>query len=293
MAFSYRTRTVPIAVILLLGLLGPSSSQAQSKNLSSLQSQLAPLAKNFHGTVGIAVRDLTSGDSFSIRGTESFTQASSIKIAILATLLKQDQDGRLHLTDLVPLPKSEFVGGSGVLQYFDGSGEQLTIHDLAVMMIVLSDNTATNFILDRVGIDPVNAFLDANGFKATRLNRRMMDSAAMAAGRENVSTPDEMSRLLDALYHGKLLDDAHTKQALQILRYPKDTPLARGLPDNVAHADKPGSLTRVRTDSGIVLLENHPYILCVMINHAANDSAAESEIAQISRQTFLYFNSHQ
>lgn len=284
-------RIRPYIALLIFVLAAPPFSHAQPKNLSALQSQLTSLSKNFHGAVGIAVRDLNSGDGFSIRGSESFVQASSIKIAILLTLLRQDQDGRLHLTDLVPLPKTEFVGGSGIIQYFDGSGEQLTIHDLAVMMIVLSDNTATNLVLDRVGIDPVNAFLTQNGFTATRLNRRMMDSAAMAAGRENLSTPDEMSRLLDALYHGKLLDQAHTKLAVHILSYPKDTPLSRGLPDNVAHADKPGSLTGVRTDSGIIPLKNHPYILCVMINKATNDNDAETEITQISKATFAFFSS--
>lgn len=279
-----------LLAVLVIVLVTSSACRAQSKNLSPLQSQIAAQAKDFKGTVGVAVRDLNSGDSFSILGSSVFVQASSIKIAILATLLKQDQDGRVHLTDSVPLPKSEFVGGSGILQYFDGAGEQLTIRDLAVMMIVLSDNSATNLVIDRVGIDAVNAFLDANGFKATRLNRRMMDSAAISAGRENLSTPNEMSRLLDALYHGKLLDKAHTKLALQMLGYPKDTPLSRGLPDNVAHADKPGSLSGVRNDSGIVLLKDHPYILCVMINKAADDSAAEKEIAEISRIAYTFFD---
>jgi beta-lactamase class A len=284
-----RFRTVHIMLVSCLALICFPSFRAQSQNLSSLQSQLTSLAKNFHGTVGVAVRDLNSGANFSIQGSTVFTQASSIKIAILAALLKQDQDARLHLTDLVPLPKNEFVGGSGILQYFDGTTERLTIHDLAVIMIVLSDNTATNLVLDRVGIDSVNAFLTQNGFSATRLNRRMMDSAAMAAGRENLSTPDEMSCLLDALYRGKLLDEAHTKLALQILAFPKVTPLSLGLPDSIPHADKPGALAGVRTDSGIVLLAGRPYVLCVMINHAANDGAAENLIAQISRATFNYF----
>lgn len=278
-----------LLAVLVIVLVTSSACRAQSKNLSPLQSQIAAQAKDFKGTVGVAVRDLNSGDTFSILGSSVFVQASSIKIAILATLLKQDQDGRVHLTDSVPLPKSEFVGGSGILQYFDGAGEQLTIRDLAVMMIVLSDNSATNLVIDRVGIDAVNAFLDANGFKATRLNRRMMDSAAISAGRENFSTPDEMSRLLDALYHGKLLDKAHTEIALRILSYPKDTPLGRGLPDGVPRADKPGVLSGVRTDSGIVLLAGRPYILCVMINQASNERAAEDLITQISRGTFDYF----
>ena len=264
----------------------PASAQAK---LGELRSRLEPVVAGLKATTGIAVEDLSSGEKFSIQGSEKFVQASSIKIAILISLLKDDQSGKLRLGDSVSIHKSDFVGGSGVMQYFTGQGESLTMRDLAVLMIVLSDNAATNYVIDRETIEHVNATMDAAGFPATRLNRRMMDAAAQREGRENISTPEEMCRVLEELYHGKLLDAAHTKMAMEILGYAKDTPLGRGLPASQIHADKPGVLSGVRTDSGIVPLAGRPYVLSVMINKAADETAAEKAIEEISRIAYEYF----
>lgn len=270
----------------------PHSQAADSdKALDALKQQLQPIANRLQASTGIAVEDLHSGAKFSIQGGTAFVQASSIKIAILISLLRDDEAGKLHLGDTIAIHKADFVGGSGVLQYFTGESDALSLHDLAVLMMVLSDNSATNYVIDRETIAHVNATMDAAGFTATRLNRRMMDAAAQREGRENFSTPDEMCRLLEALYRGKLLDAAHTKMAIDILKLPKDTPLGRGLPASQEHADKPGVLPGVRTDSGIVPLAGRPYVLSVMINKASDEAAAEKSIEEISRTTFEYFRS--
>jgi beta-lactamase class A len=264
----------------------PASAPAK---LGELRSKLEPIVAGLKATTGIAVEDLSSRDKFSIQGSEKFVQASSIKIAILISLLKDDQTGHLRLSDVVPIHKADFVGGSGVMQYFTGQGESLTMRDLAVLMIVLSDNAATNYVIDRETIEHVNATMNDAGFSATRLNRRMMDAAAQREGRENISTPDEMCRVLEELYGGNLLDAAHTKMAMEILGYAKDTPLGRGLPASQIHQDKPGVLPGVRTDSGVVPLAGRPYVLSVMINQAADEMAAEKTIEEISRITYEYF----
>ena len=264
----------------------PVSAQAK---LGELRSRLEPVVTGLKATTGIAVEDLNSGEKFSIQGSEKFVQASSIKIAILISLLKDDQTGKLRLSDVVSIHKSDFVRGSGVMQYFTGQGESLTMRDLAVLMIVLSDNSATNYVIDRETIEHVNATMNDAGFAATRLNRRMMDAAAQREGRENISTPEEMCRVLEELYRGKLLDTAHTKMAMEILGYAKDTPLGRGLPASQIHADKPGVLPGVRTDSGIVPLAGRPYVLSVMINKVADEAEAEKAIEEISRITYEYF----
>lgn len=259
--------------------------------LDGLKSSVEAIANKLQGMTGVAVEDLKSGEKFSIQGGTTFVQASSIKIAILISVLKGEQEGKLHLSDMMQIRKADFVGGSGVLQNFSGSGETLTLRDLAVLMIMLSDNSATNYVIDRETIGNVNETMSRFGFNATRLNRRMMDAAAQRAGRENFSTPDEMCRLLEQLYSGKLLDDEHTRTAMEILSLPKDTPLGRGLPAPQAHADKPGVLPGVRTDSGIVPLAGRPYVLSVMINKAADEAAGEKTIEEISRTTYEYFKS--
>ncbi|HET9402808.1 MAG TPA: serine hydrolase [Candidatus Acidoferrales bacterium] len=285
---------------LLLAIVAPAKSgkpkqtqgaSAQKATLEVLKPRLEAIAGKLQGNTGIAVEDLNSGERFSIEGGKSFVQASSIKIAILVSLLRDDQQGKLHLGDSIAIHRADFVGGSGVLQYFNGESDSLSLHDLAVLMIVLSDNSATNYVIDRETIAHVNATMDELGYKTTRLNRRMMDAVAQREGRENLSTPDEMSALLDALHKGKLLDAGHTKMAIDILQIPKDTPLGRGLPASQPHADKPGVLPGVRTDSGIVPLAGRPYVLSVMINRAADENAAEKSIEEISRATYEYFRS--
>ncbi len=254
-----------------------------------LAQQLRRMSAEFDGILGVAVKDLKSGEAFGVNAETVFPQASSIKIPILVELFRQAQEGTLRLDERVEVKRAQMVGGSGVLQHFGDGTSTLSLRDLAVLMIVLSDNSATNILIERVGLENVNNTLRRLGLAQTRLQRRMMDSEAQRASRENLSTPHEMATLLELLHQGKLLDAAHTTAALEILRYPKNTPLRRGLPENAALADKPGSLPGVRCDSGIVLLEGRPYAISVMTTYNGDDETAEQAISDISRRVFDYF----
>jgi beta-lactamase class A len=176
-----------------------------------------------------------------------------------------------------------------VLQHFGDGTSALALRDLAVLMIVLSDNTATNILIERVGMENVNSMLRTHGFEATRLQRIMMDAEAGRASRENVSTPREMARLLEQLHRGKLLDAVHTAQVVEILSYPKNSPLRAGIPGEIMVASKPGGIPGVRCDSGIVLLEGRPYVISVMTTFAADADDAGRAITEISRRVFRYF----
>src|SRR5207249_7391693 len=135
---------------------------------------------------------------------EVLPTASSIKIAILAGLYHQVQQGKLRLTDLYTLQSSDLVGGSGISGALTVGTTRLTLRDVAALMISVSDNSMTNVIIDRVGLDNVNALLDSLGLSHTRLRRKMMDIKAAAEGRDTTSTPRELSQLLEALYKGKV-----------------------------------------------------------------------------------------
>lgn len=264
---------------------GPLAAELHAK----VARQLSRIAGEFDGVLGIAARDLTGSDRFEINADSVFPQASSIKIPILLELYRQAQAGTVKLEERVELKRSQMAGGSGVLQHFGDASSALSLRDLAVLMIVLSDNTAMNLLIDRVGMDNVNRLLDRLGLPHTRLQRRMMDTEAQRAGRENLSSPREMTQLLALLYQGKVLDTEHTAAALEILRYPKNTPLRRGLPPGVALANKPGSIDGVRCDSGIVLLGGRPYAISVMTTYAEEPEAAERAIGEVSRAVFEYF----
>ncbi|MGH9795709.1 MAG: serine hydrolase, partial [Candidatus Acidiferrales bacterium] len=149
------------------------------------------MAAEFDGVMGIAVQDLNGGDAFTVNAEMVFPQASSIKIPVLIELYRQMQAGSVKLDERVEVKKSLVAGGSGVLQNFGDGTSSLSLRDLAVLMIVLSDNTATNILIDRVGMEQVNGMLAHYGLRRTRLQRRMLDTEAQQAGRENLSTPLE------------------------------------------------------------------------------------------------------
>ena len=157
-------------------------------------------------------------------------------------------------------------------------------------MVVLSDNTATNLLIDRVGMDAVNKRLDGLGLTKTRLRRKMMDLKAAAEGRENVSTPLEMMTLLEKTWKGDILKEPYRKDLLEILAIPKDSPLRSGVPEGVDVAEKPGELEAVRCDSGVVMLPGRPYILCVMTTYLKRDGDGNPAIAGISRLAYEHFS---
>ncbi|MBI1738661.1 MAG: serine hydrolase [Acidobacteria bacterium] len=234
-----------------------------------LAKQLQQMAGEFDGVMGIAVKDLGTGETFFANADTVFPQASSIKIPILLELFRQAQTGTLKL--------------------FSDGGSALSLRDLAVLMIVLSDNTATNLLIDRVGMQNVNDNLRRLGLSQTRLQRIMRDVDAQRASRENLSTPREMVTLLEMLDAGKALDPKHTQAVLEILKYSKSTPLRRGLPDNVPLASKTGGMGGVSCESGIVYLAGKPYAISVMTTFDKDSDAADSTITEVSRRVYSYF----
>ena len=300
---SFRTRAAlphsALYAALCLPLIFSSGAAAQGPPLDArvgdlrakLGRELNQIAASFDGAIGIAVKDFKTGDVLAVNADTIFPQASSIKVAVLIELLRQSQAGTLKLDERVEVHKVQLVGGSGVLQGFADGTSSLSLHDLAVLMIVLSDNSATNILIDRLGMAKVNDTLAGLHLSQTRLQRRMIDLEAERQGRENLSTPREMTTLYDLLFHGKALDEKHTTIALEILKMTKDplSPLARGLPEGVRMAEKPGDLNGVRCDSGIVLLEGRPYAISVMTTYVADREAAERTISEISRRVYSYF----
>src|SRR3954452_2092925 len=208
------------------------------------------------GVMGIAIEDLTTREHFFLHEDEVFAQASSIKITVLANLYLQAQQGKLKLADLYTVQSSDLVPDSDIMNGLTPGVTRITLRDLATMMVAVSDNSATNVLIDRVGIENVNALLDSLNLPHTRLRRKMMDIKAAAEGRENISTPNEMAGLLRAVYQKKFFDAALTEDLFKVLSTPKDSWIPRELPDDLKIANKPGSLEGVRNDSGIIFLAN-------------------------------------
>jgi beta-lactamase class A len=246
--------------------------------------------QHLDGVMGVAIEDLSTGDHFFLHEDEVFAQASSIKITVLANLFLQAQTGKLKLTDLYTVQSSDLVADSDIMGGLTPGVTRLTLRDLATMMVAVSDNSAANVLIDRVGMTNVNAMLDSLGLTHTRLRRKMMDLQAAKEGRENISTPREMMTLLEAIYHGKVLNKEFTAEFFKMLSTNKDSWIPRDLPADLKVANKPGSLEAVRNDSGIVLVEGRPYVICVMTSFLRNERDGEEAISKISLDAWRMFD---
>jgi beta-lactamase class A len=258
------------------------SGGSMSGNLlwERLERQLHGLADEFPGVAGIALRDLVGGLTLQINGDDLFPTASTIKIHILTQLLARAERGELDLQERIPLP-AELTLGSGVLAYLEGPLE-LTLLDVAILMIIVSDNTATNLCIDRVGIEETNELLRSLGLTSTRLRRKMMDHIAAVREQENISTPLELVQMLTLLHEGKPSPWVAQK-TLEILKKPNLGFLERGLPDGIEIANKPGWVEAARCDAGLVYLPRRPYVLAVMTKYSQCGTVAHEDfIARVS-----------
>jgi len=282
-------------LICVLLLAAPLFSQAgpnekQQVLWQKLQATINEVDRNLDGVLGLAILDLTSGQTFFLHADDVFPQASSIKVAVLADLYRQAQDGKLKLNDLYTVQASDMVPDSAIMLGLTPGITRVTNRDLATMMVAVSDNAATNVLIDRVGMDNVKALLDQLGLPHTRLRRKMMDIKAAAEGRENVSTPREMMTLLEDLYRGKVLNKELTDDFFKMLSTPKQSFIPRELPDDIRIANKPGELEGVRNDSGVIFAGNRPYIICVMTTYLRNERAGEDAISKISGAAYRMFD---
>jgi beta-lactamase class A len=269
----------------------PAPSPAKQKVLwQKLAAEIQEVDRHLDGVMGVAIEDLTTGDHFFLHEDEVFAQASSIKITVLANLYLQVQQGKLKLTDSYTVQSSDLVPDSDIMGGLTPGVTRLTLRDLATMMVAVSDNSATNVLIDRVGMQNVNAMLDGLGLTHTRLRRKMMDLQAAKEGRENISTPREMMTLLDAIYHGKVMNQESTADFFKMLSTNKASFIPRDLPPELKVANKPGELEAVRNDSGIVFVEGRPYVICVMTAFLRNERDGEEAISKISLDAWRMFD---
>ena len=251
-----------------------------------LRAALVTRVETFDGVAGFCIRDLTDGTSIAHRGDEGFPAASTIKIHILTALLKKAEAGELDLEQRIALTPGLRVPGSGVLSYLEHPVE-LSLFDIAVLMILVSDNTATNICIERVGMDAVNALIRDLNLKGTHLRRLMQDRAAILLGQENLSTPADLVSTVAALYAGKPTPTV-AQRTLDVMAKSKPTPFRLAIPADVRLSHKTGRMARVRNEAGIVHLERRPYAIAVMTRFDLGDDAEQdafvSDLARITHQ---------
>lgn len=247
-----------------------------------VRSAVQPLMDNAAGTVSIAYASLSdTSDACSIQADRQMRSASMIKLAILAEYLRETDAGMLSGEETYTLRASDIVGGTGSLQG-KGAGYQTTLDGLARLMVCESDNVAANVLIDRMGMDAINAEASSLGLSSTVLERRMMDSDAMAAGRDNYTSARDVARVLGLIGSGRLVSREASDRALGWLEQQTDRAgIPAGVPAGTTVGNKTGSLESARHDGAIVLGE-HPYVLVVMTDGMGTDSA-NALISRVSR----------
>ncbi len=257
---------------------------------SRMEDSIRGIVKETDAVVGVAVLDLTDQRAFYLNADAVYPTASTIKIAVLAELYRQHERGTgAKLGDLYTVNAKDGVGTEGILQAMSAGVSRITNHDLALLMIALSDNSATNVLIDRVGMDNVNAWLAQMGLERTRLRRHMLDVKAAQEGRENTATPRELVTLLRAIHEGRVFGKATTEDFVKMLSTLKSSYIPRLLPADLMIANKPGSLDAVRSDAGIVFVPGRPFAIAVMTTFARDELDAEQSIARITQSAWSYF----
>lgn len=297
-------RLLALLALLLATALSPTHASAQTRPLADtavLRRSIEQITRGYAGVVGVSVRNLATGESLSIRGGETFPTASLIKVAVLVALLDEVAKGRIALDDPLTMIARDQVGGSGVLQHLH-SGLQLTVEDAARLMIVISDNTATNLLLDKVPMRTVWAKMDSLGLPHTRIHSKTFlrsTSVAMDSSVKyglGVTTPDETVRLFALLHEGRAVSPRMDSLALAMLRGNEDwNKLVRWLPDGATAAHKSGDVDQPRNDCGILYGPDAPVAVCVMTRENrdtsyATDNPANLLIARIGAEVYRFFN---
>jgi beta-lactamase class A len=273
-----------------------TASRKQDILWSKLAESVEGLDHKFDGVLGVAIVDLTSGREWMYHADEVFPTASTIKLAVLAELYRQNElavqgkPGNAKLTDLYTVRKEDIVADSAILENLTPGITVLTNRDLAGMMVAVSDNSATNILIDRVTFKRVNELLDSIQAPDTRLRRKMMDLNAAQQGNENVATPRQIVTLLRAAYQSKLFGPDLTKDFFQLLETTKSSFIPKLLPEGVKIANKPGELAGVRCDAGIVFVPNRPFAIAVMTTYDHDERAAADTISQIALLAYQMFD---
>ncbi len=264
---------------------GTSSAMLQELK-EKTRARLDRVARELNGVMGYAIVDLTSGERYTHLDTQVFPTASTIKLGILYELFKRADEGRLKLDEELRLSRARAVPG-GIL--YELGTPVLTLVDYANLMVIESDNTATNVLIEKLGMEAVTARMAALGLQNTKLRRFMIDLEAARQGRENVSTPAELARLLEIFYKGEGLKPESQAEAIRILKKDKDSPIRRAVPSRVMVASKTGDLEGVRADTAIVYLKNRPFVIVAMTSYLAEDATGNPAIQELARAAFEFF----
>ncbi len=248
----------------------------------TLDAKIKAKIAGFHGHVSLYAKNLETGATYALDGDAPVRTASTIKLPIMIECFAEAAEGKLDLAEGIKLTDEEKVSGSGILQDLSTSKEY-PVRDLIMLMITLSDNTATNLIINRVGGNAVNARMEKLGLAQTRSMRKILgDGNKLKATPSGISdegakpenkkwgigrsSPHEMVMLLEKLYRGELVNKAASAEMLEILKKQRDhSSIGRDMKD-VIIANKSGALDALRADVGILYAKQGTVAMAITVD---------------------------
>lgn len=266
-----------------------------------LESRLMPLIQAHKGQVAVAVKHLKSGESFEHRQDEPMPTASLIKFPVMIEAYRQSHEQGLDLTQPVVLKEEDKVPGSGILTQHFSAGASFSLRDAVRLMIVYSDNTATNLVLDKIGLPATAATMERLGCPNTKIHSKVFrrDTSVFPERSQQFglgsTTAAEQIRLLELLHKEELVTPEASRQMLAHLKRCDDTKkFPRLLPAGTALAFKTGSVNEVRTAAGILFLKSGPVALCVLTaknedQRWTDDNAGDVLCAKVAKEVFDHF----
>lgn len=227
---------------------------------------------------------LPNGDRIEHRETEQFITASTIKIAIMIELYRRVDAGTSRLDDIYVLREQDICPGSGVMIGLH-HGVELTLNDVCYLMMSISDNTATNVLIDIVGKDNVNATMRELGLKEAILARKMRGGPAVAGEGENLGSPAEFTMLINAILDGKAASAESCMAMLEMLKTQANSRrIGRYVPEGTEWGSKTGSHVTTVNDVGFVMTKDGPLVVAVFVEKAGDVVAGELLISKIVRE---------
>lgn len=235
----------------------------------------------------IVLKDLTNGSYIFKKGEKKLIpSASLIKLPIALKIYNEALNNTIAIDKKIRINTDNKVDFSLFTHMIT---DEYCILDFVTLMMTISDNTATNVLIDFLGIDSINNFIKKIGLKDTILQRKMMDFEAAKAGKENLTTPYDMLCMMEKLYLGDILDKNYCKQLLDIMSIVIDKDMMiRYLPMDQRVSHKTGELDNLNHDIGIVYLKNRPYILGIFITWVQDNILGRQYISDISKIVYEY-----
>jgi beta-lactamase class A len=268
----------------------------------TLEARIAPLAKAHKGKVAVAVKNLKTGEEFYLAADEVMPTASLIKLPVMVETFWQAEEGKVKFDTTLTLKKDDKVPGSGILTQHFSDGATFPLRDAVRLMIVYSDNTATNMVLDQIAIPSTNERMKALGLAETRVNAQVFKGSKTTVDSERSkkyglgsTTARETVKLLELIEAGKVVSADACKEMLRHLKACDDKEMfARFLPAGLVLAHKTGAVSDARTEAGVAYTRDGPVALCVLTTQNEDkrwvkDNAAEVLLAGVAKEVYEHF----